>query len=123
MLKTNQTLLVTITEYTTCEENDVIRFDHTTITDLQDFIPYHDEVDLDSRLYIPEPLHSTTLLHEEIWSDPFIVVDKCFLSRCNQYEFLATWVGYTDQTWELAGNIPEANFRSMRSVHVSNWRS
>ena len=87
----NKTLLVNTTEYITCDENDAIKFDHTTVIDLQDFIPYHDDVDLDSKLCVPESLDPTTVIHEEICSDPFIVdkvVDKFFHTHCNQYEYM-----------------------------------
>ena len=43
-------------------------------------------------------------------TDPYIVneiLEKRFHSIRNQYEFLVSWIGYSDTTWEIADNIPQ----------------
>ena len=40
---------------------------------------------------------------------PYIVdevIQKHFYKTRNQYEFLVSWIGYIDTTWEIADNIP-----------------
>ena len=46
---------------------------------------------------------------EDHTDEPYIVekvLQKRFHSHRNQYEFLVSWVGYTDTTWETADNVP-----------------
>lgn len=103
-----------------------------TVTDVEDgasvlitselpdgYVPYHDDLDLHSRLTTPA---CNLQLEECSNEDPYIVeqvLDKRF--RSGQYEFLVKWVGYTkeDCTWELAYNIPEqkmTEFEVQRSL-------
>jgi len=37
---------------------------------------------------------------------PLSLTKKRFNERKAQYEFLVSWVGCSDQTWELPGNVP-----------------
>ena len=86
-------------------------FNYVVIPELTEYIPYHDDMDLEGRL-------STTSEETDVSSanndddendDPFImetILEKRFHRLRNQYEYLVSWVGYTDQTWELPSNIP-----------------
>ena len=69
-----------------------------------------DDVDIESRLATTsEELDVNASNNDEDDGDPFIVenvLDKRFHRQRNQYEYLVSWVGYTDQTWELPSNIP-----------------
>lgn len=88
-------------------ENDRMTFDHTKIAALQEFVPFHDDVDIEAHLPKQCTASSTTTNDE---SDPFIVneiINKRYNSHKDQYEFLVTWVCYSDKTWELASNIPD----------------
>ena len=90
------------------EENRTISFDHSKITDLQGYLPFHDDIDFEARL--SKESASISEDAEQGDTDPFIVdkvINKRFNSQKSQYEFLVSWVGYTDETWELHDNIPD----------------
>ena len=87
-----------------------VLFNHVDTPELKEYWPYHDDVDVEGRL-------ATTSGEEDVSSvsndyennDPFIVetvLDKRFHRLRNQYKYLVSWVGYTDQIWELPSNIP-----------------
>lgn len=83
-----------------------IRFDHSSLSELSAYSPYHPDIDL------PPPssmssLIPTTMPHE----DPYIVekiVSKRFNAQKVQYEYLIKWQGYSskENTWELPSNLP-----------------
>ena len=81
----------------------------------------HDDVDIESRLATTsEELDVNASNNDEDDSDPFIVdnvLDKRFHRQRNQYEYLVSWVGYTDQTWELPSNIPPRLLEAYEIVH------
>ena len=71
-------------------------------------MPFHDDIDFEARL--PKESASIPEDAEQADADPFIVdkiINKRFNSQKSQYEFLVSWVGYTDETWELPENIPD----------------
>ena len=89
-------LIADISEEVVLIDED-IKFDYQRIPALKGYVPYHQDIDLDSRL----PKGSPPTVCPE---DPFIVdkvIDKRFNKRKAQYEFLVSWVGYSDQTLEL----------------------
>ena len=90
------------------EENRTISFDHSKITDLQGYLPFHDEIDFEA--WLSKESASISEDAEQGDTDPFIVdkvINKRYNSQKSQYEFLVSWVGYTDETWELHDNIPD----------------
>ena len=108
-LKACKLLIVNVTnEVFLDEENRTISFDHSKIADLQGYLPFHDDIDFEARL--PKESASIPEDAEQADADPFIVdkiINKRFNSQKSQYEFLVSWVGYTDETWELPENIPD----------------
>ena len=108
-LKACKLLIVNVTnEVFLDEENRTISFDHSKIADLQGYLPFHDDIDFEARL--PKESASIPEDAEQADADPFIVdkiIKKRFNSQKSQYEFLVSWVGYTDETWELPENIPD----------------
>ena len=93
-------------------EDEKIIFDHRKITALKEFVPFHDDIDIDARLPKQSATNAATALVTNIdndESDPFIVnivINKKFNAHKVQCEFLVSWVGYSNQTWELPCNIP-----------------
>ena len=100
-------------------DNDKISFDYSKVAELQEYLPFHDDVDIDSRFPKQCTASATTdLVDDSNESDPFIVdkiISKRFNSHKVQYEFLVSWVGYSDQTWELPCNIPDKKIKEYES--------
>ena len=113
LLKASSLLLINITENVKVCEDDVF-FNYADIPKLTEYLPYHDDVDVEGRLAtiskeVDVSCASNDDENDDENDDPFIVetiLDKRFHSLRNQYEYLVSWVGYTDQTWELPSNIP-----------------
>jgi len=83
-----------------CEDD--VTFNYAVIPELTEYLPYHDDVDVEGRLAtISEEVDVSSASNDD---DPFIV--ETILDMRNQYEYLVSWVGYTDQNWELPSNIP-----------------
>jgi len=100
-----KSLIANISEEVVLNGED-IKFDYQRIPALKDYVPYHQDIDLDSRLPKESP---PTICPEDTNEDPFIidkVIDKRFNKRKAQYEFLVSWVEYSDQTWVLPDNVP-----------------
>ena len=74
-------------------EDEKIKFDHRKITALKEFVPFHDDIDIDARLPKQSATNTTTALVTNIdndESDPFIVnevINKRFNAHKVQYEF------------------------------------
>ena len=106
-LKACKLLIVNITNKAFLdEENRTIRFDHSKIADLQSYLPFHDDINFEA--WLLKESASIAEDAEQADTDPFIldkVINKIFNSQKSQYEFLVSWVGYTDETWELPDNI------------------
>ena len=100
-------------------DNDKISFDYSKVAELQEYLPFHDDADIDSRFPKQCTASATTdLVDDSNESDPFIVdkiISKRFNSHKVQYEFLVSWVGYSDQTWELPCNIPDKKIEEYES--------
>lgn len=100
-------------------ENEKITFDYTKVAGLQEYLPFHDDIDIDARLPKQCTASATTdMVDDPNESDPFIVnqiINKRFNSYKGQYEFLVSWVGYSDQTWELPYNIPDKKIEEYES--------
>ena len=94
LLKANRYLLLDITNDIICQEGEsIIRFDHTKIQDLSDYIPFHEDVDIEARLSRTDD--STTQYYDNN-DDQYtveMVIDKRFHRYRNQYEFLVKWIG------------------------------
>ena len=113
LLKASQTLITCISkDYQFVDSNGIVKFNLENISELNGFSPYHGDIDVDKQLEelqtgIDEPGDEDR--GDETNDDPFIVkevLEKRFHGSRNQYEFLVSWIGYTDTTWELANNIP-----------------
>ena len=86
-------------------EAGIVMFDYKQVVELGDYLPYHDDADIDQRI---EELNSAVECADDD-EDPYIVdkvLQKRFHPQRNQYEFLVSWVGYSDNTWEVAENVP-----------------
>ena len=73
---------------------------------LKDYILYHEDADVGQR--VEKLSESADSCSENETTDPYIVdevLNKRFHAHRHQYEFLVSWAGYTDTTWELADNI------------------
>ena len=75
-------------------------------------------------MFISEGTDVTTVDDEDDDDDDdsFIVeriIDKQFHCQRNRYEYLVRWVGYTDQTWELPGNIPDKLIKAYENSTVA----
>lgn len=82
-----------------------IQFDHSSISNLSDYQPYHSNIDL------PPVSPTSAQISQTIDEDPYIVekiISKRFNSHKVQYEYLVKWLGYStsENTWELPTNIP-----------------
>ena len=90
--------------------NDVL-LENEKIPELKEYLPFHDDIDIDSHLAIQSTASVTTdLVDDPNQSDPFIVdkiISEKFNSHKVRYEFLVSWIGYSDQTWEFSCNIPD----------------
>jgi len=64
---------------------------------------------------------------EEISQHPYIVneiLEEHFNGHRNQYEFLVSWIGYSEITWEVADNIPPEKIQEFeRRSNSSVFRS
>ena len=78
-------------------ENEKITLDHIKVPELKEYLQFHDDIDIDSRLPMQSTASATTDLVDECnQSDPFIVdkiISKRFNSHKVQYEFLVSWIG------------------------------
>ena len=111
MLRGHKTLICCISkEKSFYFQKGVVKFNSKEVVALQDFLPYHDEADIDQRLVeFNYELTVPSACDEDHTDEPYIVekvLQKRFHSHRNQYEFLVSWVGYTDTTWETADNVP-----------------
>ena len=111
MLKVHKTLISRVSKGDHFVNNNAtINFRLEEIPTLCDYIPYHGEVDVEKR--IEESLQGDEQEEEsseETSQNPYIVneiLEKRFNGHRNQYEFLVSWIGYSDITWEVADNIP-----------------
>ena len=95
---------------------DSLQSDVTLITDnieeLNGYVPFSMDVDIDSRLTSLE-VSSKEINTTEDEEEPFNVesiVRKQFNAKMGRFEFLVKWKGYSAKhnTWELISNIPEA---------------
>lgn len=110
-------------EYLHVNVSDVVRglpdnkiFDHESVDGLQEYRPYHNDLDLHVQL---EPtstndkdLDADYMCGNSGDDDPFIVekvVAKRYNSHKFQYEYKVKWLGYDskENTWELPSNIPD----------------
>ena len=103
-------LLTNITDNVNVNEGSVV-FNYVVIPELTEYIPYHDDVDLEGRLSTTsEETDVSSASNDDDENDDLFIVEtileKRFHRLRNQYEYLVSWVGYTDQTWELPSNIP-----------------
>lgn len=115
LCKANKVLLAEVSSYVE-PLGEMLKFDSQLVSTLTDYVPYHEEVDVDSRLQEFEHLDENEEAAEEEEeddedSDPYIVekvLKKRYHAQRQQYEFLVKWLGYseTDNTWELATNVP-----------------
>ena len=100
LMKATTTLIVEATNIDT-GSIDGLKFDHSSIPNLNGYTPYHDDLDLSSMAIVES--------HSEQCQDPFIVekiVKKRFNASKAQYEYFIKWVGYSsrENTWELLSN-------------------
>ena len=108
VLKAHKLLIACIsTEASFHMENSVIKFRYEEVAALEEYMPYHEDADVVQR--VEKLSESADSCSENETADPYIVdkvLNKRFHAHRHQYEFLVSWVGYTDTTWELAENIP-----------------
>jgi len=85
-LKASKSLIANISEEVVLNDED-IKFNYQKIPVLKDYVTYHQDIDLDSRLPKENP---PTICPEDTNEDPFIVdkdINKRFNERKVQYEF------------------------------------
>ena len=122
LLKVTKYLLFDITNDILEGSDNKIFFDHTKVTSLTDYTPFHADLNIEARLPSNDDL-SGNLEDSDHCSDdddPYIVeavIDKRFHRHRNQYEFLVKWVGYSDTTWEIASNIPSNKITEYEISH------
>ena len=105
--KAAKVLLCDVTKFVQMEESGNIKISELP----KEYEPFHEDVDIESRL--PQEhanQHEDSNTSEED-SDPYLVekiVQKRF--RNNQCEYLVKWCGYSnsDNTWELPSNVPDS---------------
>lgn len=99
-----------------CQSQTTQSLSLSNISDLEGFIPFSDDIDIDQRLADFGTLHSTTFEDDEIEDnedeDEYIVeeiVKKKFNSSVSQFVYFVKWKGYSTKhnTWELISNIPD----------------
>ena len=130
LCRADKVLLIDITSEVH-QVGDNLRFDYKSLPSMESYIPYHEDVDIDSRV-LESSCEEVSEFEEEQENDddddPYIVeriIHKRFHPQRNQYEFLVKWRGYseTENTWELASNIPSEvlnNFeKDSRTEYVS----
>ena len=92
-------------------DDKAVSFSHVTCKDLDGYIPFSANVNIEERL---EVLGAGTqaMIDEEDEEEIEEIVKKQFNSRLNQYEYLVKWKGYSSKhnTWELITNIPDDLF-------------
>lgn len=121
LLKAHSILLLNISEGVTVEENAII-FDHNNFPELLEYVPYHEDVDVEAR-QSNSSAGSDEIPISDDSNDPFIVekiLDKRFHKHRNQYEYLVQWIGYTDKTLELPNNIPDHCIQEYENTVTAN---
>lgn len=116
ILKAYKHLLTNISDDISLQkDNDISNsflFDHSKISSLSEYVPYHEDMNIEERLSLSDNSnsdHDDDSDHDGSENDLYLVdqvINKRFHKQRNQYEFLVKWVGYTDETWELPNNIP-----------------
>ena len=91
------------------DDFNAVKLQYTDIEELQDYLPFSLDVNIDSRI---EQFTPDETFESPCKSDEFIVeqiLKKQFNSKLGQYEFLVKWRGYSEKhnTWELIANIPD----------------
>ena len=141
LLRTMSTLISNVSIYidTTSISDSLVQLDLEGLKShdvLRDYIPFHDELDISSRLGTLVQTSSGLATDEETDHDSDLylvekIIKKRYNSQKHQYEYFVKWQGYssTDNTWELPENIPndmldnyEQNLLSSKSIRKSGLR-
>ena len=90
---------------------DTVTLPFDSIEELQGYLPFSNEVDIETRLATCAPTEprACPVIEDE---EEFVVesiVKKQLNSRLGQYEYLVKWKGYSAKhnTWELLTNMPD----------------
>lgn len=123
LLKAYNLLITKINEEITLHnELKAISFDHTKVAGLKGYVPFYaDEARLSETVVDPEEQDEVSDNANLYIVDE--VIQKRFHPQKNQYEFLVTWIGYTDQTWELPNNIPSRKIAEFENKVVQQDQS
>jgi len=106
---------VTKQAYTGSEPSEV-KLTLTVIKDIEDYVPYTADIDIDGRIGIlkesSDDAEVTDTEGDDNEEEPFnveYIIKKQFNAKEGQYEFLVKWKGYSEKhnTWELLSNIPD----------------
>ena len=107
LLSAAKVLQMNVTDHVTGSDS-CKQFDYTTVPELLEFVPFHADLDLNSRIGVNV---AQALPENDDSNDPYIV-EKILKKRYNshkvQYEYFVKWQGYSasENTWELPSNIP-----------------
>ena len=84
-----------------------VSFYHDDCEDLDGYVPFSDNVNIEERLETFGASNQVTTDEEQDELEE--IVKKKFNSRLNQYDFLVKWKGCSNKhnTWELISNIPD----------------
>ena len=133
-LRASQYLHINVSDVVSGLPED-IKFDHKSAAGLEDYRPYHTDIDLHVESKSTYPLshsdnNSDCSDSDSVCSicDPFIVekiVAKRYNSHKCQYEYQVKWLGYDskENTRELPSNIPDKMLNDYEQSILSTAKS
>jgi len=115
LLNVMKFLQMDVSKHIQCGNGSDIKLLVDNIEELQEYVPFTPDVNIESRLDAGNGNNGEDNLDavETEEEEPFNVesiVKKQFNSKLGQYEFLVKWKGYSTKhnTWELISNIPDS---------------